>query len=1115
MSRHPNIEIFKKLFRAHHNTLHRRRNLSILLIGSAILLGIVSLFVLLESLFFLSPAIKTGFWILAIAAALATGWWTAWHFTVPDFTTFYRSTADRIGLPGLRHVMDLVNSRTSFRSDLLDAAVKQNFEQLSRQQPDDKLTVHIRKHRITRTMQRAVILFGGALMLLVFVFIFLDDAFHRSSTFWISYQRPIPFEFTITPGDTTIEQGNTFQVAVHFPGDSPNQVRLGLRTEQESEYRLQGMSRSDDGTFKSRELELFEDADYFLEMDNYRSDLKHVRVELLPRLQDLVVSVHPPGYTGQDSTKHTYPLNRLEAPAGSRLVIQTRSNKPLEMLRLIAENSSDTLSLSPDTLITKEISATADERYHFEMRDSFGLANSNPFRFRLSVTNDLPPHVEILSPDSYVHDFVSESIPLLYEFEDDYGFTATALRYRLHKAFLNEPVSGSATLAVPNRTRGIAEYDWDVSDMGLGPLDRLEYWIEITDNNEIDGYQTTRSSTHIIEIPSLASRFFEQEEKEDQIDNRFSEVEDSYRRMQNDLDQLRESIRTNPDDDWEQSQLLDDIQDQRSEIEQQLEDLRREFEELTMDMESRDLMSEETVERYRELQQLMEEIDDPDILRMLKEMQENLSQFDQSQLREQLENISFNEERYRERLERTMELFKSLRLDSDLDRMSKIMEDLGQQEETLSRQEQYGEEELQRQEQIQEQMKELSEKMKQLPEKSPARRQEQMQQMSDELSQMMDDLDRRLEENIDKMQDGGAEPSELQQEQQDMSHDMEELSQQLSDLRVQMQQESISINLQALRYVLETLILLSDVQEDVAKRTSELTSNSPGFIEQARRQRNINSQFSMITDSLYRVSTEIPQFSNRINDRKREIERHMNRATQYLIDRNRSQATAQEHTSLGGLNEIGTMVADLLDQLNQMDDGDDGGQMSMQQMMEQMQEMSQDQQQLNQQIQDFINDMQGERLTQDHMERLEQMARQQNRIREQMKELQRSGGREGDRLMSEMERLAEEMEDAINDMRGGSTDKLMEERQHNILSRMLEVEESVHKRDEDEEQRLGKTAEEYEAREVPELTMEELRQKIRSGADQTHYTRFRDDYRRLIERYFQLMEETLEEPERF
>ena len=47
---------------------------------------------------------------------------------------------------------------------------------------------------------------------------------------------------------------------------------------------------------------------------------------------------------------------------------------------------------------------------------------------------------------------------------------------------------------------------------------------------------------------------------------------------------------------------------------------------------------------------------------------------------------------------------------------------------------------------------------------------------------------------------------------------------------------------------------------------------------------------------------------------------------------------------------------------------------------------------MNQQIQDMINDMQGERLTQDQSQRLEQISRQQKAIRKQLQEMQQNGG---------------------------------------------------------------------------------------------------------------------------
>lgn len=1103
----------EQLFRSCHQVLIRRLRVGIALGAITGLLGVLVLFVLFEEGFWLPPWVKSGFWVAALAGGMATGWLISQQFGVPPFTTFYRNAADAIGLPGIRHILDLTHSRYPTESGLTEAAVKQNLRQIASQNPEGRLHRFREEHPVSVLHRRMMLSSAAGVLLFAGILLFLGDAMVRSSTFWTTYQRPIPFEFTVTPSDTIIEQGSAFRVAVRFEGTVPDQVRLGLRSEQEHEPRIQGMTRQEGHIFHSRETELFEDAEFFVDMDGYRTETRRVRVELLPRLQDLSVRVHAPEYTGEGSETFTYPFNRIQAIAGSRLDISARRNKPLDDLALVAENSGDSLALSPDTLIITQITAMEDERFHFVMHDAFGLENSNPFRFRLAVIADQPPYVEILSPEPRINDFVSGSLPLLYEYEDDFGFTAVRLHYRLHKAFVNVPLEGTVDLAVPSRNRGLGEYDWDIRPMELSAMDRLEYWIEVTDNNEIAGYQTARSSTHVIEIPSLASRFFDQDEQEEQIKSGFSEVEEAYERMHRDLERLREDIRTRPDEEWEHSQLIDEISEQRRGIEEQIEELRKDFEQLTRDMEEQDLMSEETIERYEELQQLMSEIDDPEIMRLLEEMQEIRSRMDQTELREQLDQIQFNEERYRERLERTLEMFKSLRLDADLDRMSRLLDDLAQQEEALSGQEQFGEEEIRQQEQIREQMQELSDKVRQLPENSPQRRLEQMDQLSDDMSGQMEQMDQGLQENIEQMEEGETDPDGVRRQQQDMSRQMGEMAQSLSNMRSQMQQQAISINMQALRYILRSLILLSGEQEDVAHRTADLSSNSPGFIDQARRQRNIAGQFGMVADSLYRVSTEIPQFSNMINDRKREVQRNMQRALEYLIERNRHQATSRERTALGGLNEIGTMVADLLDQLGDMQNGGGGGGMTMQQMMEQMQNMSQDQQQLNQQIQDFINDIQGERLTQDHMERLEQMARQQNEIREQMRELQRRGGREGDRLMSEMERMAEQMEDAINDLRGGSTDDLMVERQQNILSRMLEVEESVNKRDEDEEERLGETAEEYDPRDVPEMTMEELRQRIRSGVDRTDYSRFREDYQLLIERYFELMEELLEDPE--
>ena len=76
----------------------------------------------------------------------------------------------------------------------------------------------------------------------------------------------------------------------------------------------------------------------------------------------------------------------------------------------------------------------------------------------------------------------------------------------------------------------------------------------------------------------------------------------------------------------------------------------------------------------------------------------------------------------------------------------------------------------------------------------------------------------------------------------------------------------------------------------------------------------------------------------------------------------------------------------------------------------------------------------------------------------------------------ELQRLIEDMEDTINDLRGGVVDPILIERQQNILSRMLQAEDALQERDEEEEQ--GTAAKDPLNRPSPPMSLEELEQRI-------------------------------------
>ena len=101
------------------------------------------------------------------------------------------------------------------------------------------------------------------------------------------------------------------------------------------------------------------------------------------------------------------------------------------------------------------------------------------------------------------------------------------------------------------------------------------------------------------------------------------------------------------------------------------------------------------------------------------------------------------------------------------------------------------------------------------------------------------------------------------------------------------------------------------------------------------------------------------------------------------------------------------------------------------------------------------------------------------------------------------------MEDTINDLRGGVVDPILIKRQQNILSRMLQAEDALQERDE-EEQREGTAAEDLLNRPNPPMSLEELEQRIRQRLNDPNFTPFTPDYQRLIQKYFELLRQQVD-----
>ncbi len=1111
---HSLTERFIAIVKQHFRGLLRKHRIALGVIFLAILFSGLTLAGLLEYLFYMPSAVKIGIVTILLATATGTIIYYYTKLNRPSFKDFYHKFGRTSGKSELSDALDLYFDAQTKKPPLQNAAIRQNLDQLAESDVKSRLEKFVKDHQVYKYYRAGL---AGAVITLLFLVGFTlwqPSAMDRLVHMWVAYTPPNPYNYTIEPGTITLEQGESFIPKINFEGEQPKKLSLAFKTDIEEQFRQRNpVSMDEDKTLAAfSPISLTTNGSYYFVMDGFRTKQFNVRVQLRPRLEQLSLNVIPPDYTGLDTTKYSYPFSKIQAYKGSEISLTGITNKPVAHFSVRRGTSVDSFTPSlangDSTVFQHQWTVNSTDTLSFSMSDSAGLFNKNKFRFVVEPREDQAPFVSLLSPTDNMKMKTPENLELEYEAGDDFGLTGAVLRYELQRAFTDKPQNGTLSLPRPAMNQS-QNYTWEVPQLDPKPRDVLTYWIQVRDNDAYDGANIGNSQKLMITFPSMTEYMDELESQENEVTQSLDTLSQSFDQMQREYDQFKKQLQQNPETNWEQKQQLEKVEEKRKEIDKQVEKLNQKFQDIRKEIEKSQSMSPETMQAYDELQKLMKEINDPELQKALEKLRNSLDKMTPDQMRKALEDYEFNEEQYKQRIERTVELFKSLKMNSDLEKLATSLEELAEQEQQISESDQAPSEDLEQQEAVKQDLDKVQEQLQKLNENAPKKAKNQIQKLQQDAGKQMEQTKRQLQKNMEqlkKQQNSGQQKnSGTKKQQRQIQKQMQQTAQQMRSAKQQLNQQRMQVNMAALKYVLYSLINLSTNQEELTKETENLPPRSQAFVDKARKERNISSQFSMLSDSLFKVSSQIPGFSNKINKKKAQVEGDLSRAVNMLAERDKSNSTFAQRQTLGGINELSTMVASLLEQLQNQQQGGSGGSMSMQQLTEQLKQMSGQQQQLNKQIQQMINDIQGNRLTKDQMERLNQMSKQQNQIRKQLKELQRKGELEsGDRVLSDLERMSDQMEDAINDLRGGQLDKSLMQRQQNILSRMLSAEKAVQERGK-EDRRKATTAEENPETVPPNVTLEQLQQRIRKMLNDPNRTKFTEDYQQLIEQYFELL----------
>jgi hypothetical protein len=397
-----------------------------------------------------------------------------------------------------------------------------------------------------------------------------------------------------------------------------------------------------------------------------------------------------PPYTGIPPRRLEPNVGDVTALRGTRVSVSIDASGPPITASALLFGSGLDVRLSGNDPLQGSFSVSQPDTYHIFLANEDGIENTDRITYSVHVQDDANPSIVLIEPEPVSNLGESLQVGLRARMTDDFGFSSLRLYFRLAESRFGETSATYSSFPVPGLDPRLLDqevlYEWTLKSTGydLVPGDEIVYYLEVRDNDAVSGFKPARTPDYRLRFPSLAEQYQELAQKEDAAQSELESLLQDSREMREEFEQLRDELRRKQDADWEDQRQLERISQRQKEMEQRVDDLSENLQRLTEQMQDNDLVSPETLEAFKELQRVMDEINSPELQEALRRLQEAIQNLDLSRMQQSFQQFEFNEQQYQQRLQRALELFKRLRAEQMLDEAQKKAEELARRQEQIA-----------------------------------------------------------------------------------------------------------------------------------------------------------------------------------------------------------------------------------------------------------------------------------------------------------------------------------------------------------------------------------------------------------------------------------------------
>ncbi|WP_340076269.1 hypothetical protein [Leptobacterium sp. I13] len=766
-----------------------------------------------------------------------------------------------------------------------------------------------------------------------------SSSYKRVVNYNIAYEPPAPFYFYLLNDSLQSFQNKEYRLSIQTRGDIiPSDAQIHLENET---YFLQNKAP---GVFEYTFSQLQKPATFFLSANGIQSRPYTIDVLEVPVLTGFEMTLDYPSYTKKQDEEIKGTGNAI-VPEGTTIKWKLNTKQTKKVSLHLPDTVAMFLNTGTNFSIAKQVFNDTDYQISTSNQN---IENHEQLNYSLRVIKDAYPELEIMSQTDTLG---QHQLFFVGQATDDYGLSGLQVVYYEK----GKEIESKQPIKIGKSDFEQFSYSFP-NQVELKEGVSYEFYFEVTDNDAIRGGKKTKSQTYTYR------KLSESEIKEQQL----KQQKEAITNVNNTIEAIEKQAEELKDITNAQKQTKERSYDDRKKLanflqrQEQQEALMKNFNK-TLQENLETFQKEEKIdEEYKKLLQERLERQQKEIEKnekFLEELKELTDKINNEELTKRLEMLAKKQQNSKRNAEQILELTKRYYVSAKTEKIKNDLNKLSEKQKELSNKE-GKENNTKKQDSLNSTFEELKNQIEQLEKDNEDLKKPYDLERDTDLEKQIEKEQKEAKENLQEherdpsLNDQNTEQQKAQNNQKNAAKKMKQLSDMMQQQMQQAGANGATEDAEALRQILDNLVLFSFDQEALFDDFSNLDDTDAIFAERLRRQNELRELFRHVDDSLFALSLRRPEIAEVVNKEITNTYFNIDKALERLAQGQIYQGIANQQYALTSVNTLADFLSNVLDNLQQSLNGSPGGGGGGMQLPD----IIQSQEELNQQMEKGINE---------------------------------------------------------------------------------------------------------------------------------------------------------------